>query len=289
MEQQAPDLIRVQEIGSSVQGRPIYAVQVGNGKDALYIDAAHHGNEIITPMVALYFLKYLVEHRSEPEISGLLSTRVVYIIPCVNPDGYTARQRVNANGVDPNRNYSEAWRPSNADEDDSISPGQEPFSEPETRAVRDFIGAHPDIKIALTLHSGIDRIHYCRPNFDKPSIQDYSIYTRLSEEGRLRTANLGCGPAGVSPLTVAPTGGGRGTTLSWLHSKGLYAFTVECYGDGVYPWVVGEKYYPPEAHILDICKRWVPFEMFMLKAVSRLAGEPVSRITEIYRRGVRDD
>lgn len=36
---------------------------------------------------------------------------------------------------------------------DEIYRGKEPFSEPETRAIRDFVNARPHIKVAFNLHS----------------------------------------------------------------------------------------------------------------------------------------
>ena len=272
---QAPDIMRVQEIGRSSQNRPIYSVEIGSGKYALYMDAAHHGNEIITPMVALYFLRHLVNHRNTAEVKELLSSVKFYLIPCVNPDGYISRQRVNADKVDLNRNYSEAWSQSDPSDNENQYGGRESFSEPEIKTVRDFIERRINgLQIALTLHSGIDRIHYSKNTAERPTKHNYDVYTYLSETGRKLTAQFGCGMAGISPLTVAPAGGGRGTALSWLHSKGIYGFTVECYGDGIYPWQNTEKFFPPEAHILDICKRWLPFNMFMLRSVGRLNIAP---------------
>ncbi|MEW6027066.1 MAG: M14 family metallopeptidase [Planctomycetota bacterium] len=266
---QAPETMQVREIGRSVQGRPIYAVEIGSGKNALYMDAVHHGNEVITPMVALYFLRQLVTRSDAKQIRELLASTRFYLIPCVNPDGYAAERRVNANKVDPNRNYSEAWAESDPSSNESQNGGKAPFSEPETRAVSEFIALNiENIRIALTLHSGIDRIHYSKNSYERPTKHNYEIYTYLSETGRKLSGQSGCGMAGISPLAVAPTGGGRGTALSWLHSKGIYAFTVECYGDGVYPWAKAKKYYPPEIHIIDICKRWLAFNMFMLKSVN---------------------
>lgn len=56
------------------------------------------------------------------------------LIPCLNPDGYLAKTRTNANGVDLNRNYPASnWSP--RCEKERYFPGQEPASEPEIQAL----------------------------------------------------------------------------------------------------------------------------------------------------------
>ena len=52
-----------------------------------------------------------------------------------NPDGIAANQRKNAHGVDLNRNFSVGWK-ANPDHSSGYYPGPQPFSEPESRAVK---------------------------------------------------------------------------------------------------------------------------------------------------------
>ncbi|MCB0348888.1 MAG: DUF2817 domain-containing protein [Bdellovibrionales bacterium] len=60
------------------------------------------------------------------------------LIPCLNPDGYKAKQRTNGNGVDLNRNYpSKNW--SKEFSKDRYYPGPRPGSEPEIQALIQFI------------------------------------------------------------------------------------------------------------------------------------------------------
>jgi murein tripeptide amidase MpaA len=64
------------------------AVKISTGgydKPALLIDAGIHGREWISVSSALYIMKQLVEN---PANIHMLETIDVYIIPCLNPDGY---------------------------------------------------------------------------------------------------------------------------------------------------------------------------------------------------------
>jgi predicted deacylase len=60
------------------------------------------------------------------------------LIPCLNPDGYHRGQRVNARGVDLNRNYpAENWAPEF--DQTKYYPGPHPASEPEIQALVELI------------------------------------------------------------------------------------------------------------------------------------------------------
>lgn len=91
-----PDLVEVLEIGRSWQDRPIRAIRVANEalgdpldrRPAMVIDGQHHARELISGQVALYNLWWLVHfYGADPLVTHLVDTRVVYIIPTVNPDG----------------------------------------------------------------------------------------------------------------------------------------------------------------------------------------------------------
>lgn len=60
-------------------------------------------------------------------------------------------------GVDINRNYGESWGQDNGSSNDPCADnyrGAYPFSEPETRAMRDFLTSHRDeIKFIYNFHS----------------------------------------------------------------------------------------------------------------------------------------
>lgn len=137
-------------IGRSVQGRDIIADATfdlsGSMRPAniTLIIGGLHGNEKATVALAATFRETFLA-------SGQLNAPVI-LIPMANPDGFVSGSRYNASLVDLNRNCDAEWRP------DSIEPsGPHPWSEPETRAIRDLILAFEPAKI-VSLHWALAEI-----------------------------------------------------------------------------------------------------------------------------------
>jgi len=90
-----PNLVKVESIGKSYEGRDIWALTVTNlstgaaaDKPALWIDGNIHATELSPSTACLYFLNYLVtQHGTEADVTRVLDTRAYYICPRLNPDG----------------------------------------------------------------------------------------------------------------------------------------------------------------------------------------------------------
>ena len=91
----APDLVQVQSIGRSHEGRDIWVVTVTNAatgdagdKPAFWADGNIHAAELTASTTVLYYLHHLVtRYGQDREVTGLLDTRAVYLCPRLNPDG----------------------------------------------------------------------------------------------------------------------------------------------------------------------------------------------------------
>lgn len=90
-----PGLARLDSAGQSFHGREIWAVTLTNQatgahdrKPGFYIDGNNHGEEVITSAVTLYTIDFLLSaYGQDPDVTRLLDTRAVYVLPRVNPDG----------------------------------------------------------------------------------------------------------------------------------------------------------------------------------------------------------
>jgi hypothetical protein len=114
-------------IGHSVRNRPIVAYHLGDptSKKTALILGEMHGDEHAGVTIA----QSLIHGPSAVEGINL------WVIPTMNPDGFTANTRQNAHHVDLNRNWPDHW----AHLTGLYYSGPKPLSEPETRAMYHFL------------------------------------------------------------------------------------------------------------------------------------------------------
>ena len=76
-------------IGSSVLGRPLWRLTLGEGGTRVLFNAAHHANEWITTPLLLRYTELLARAAAfgEPEAAARLRDRTLSVLPCVDPDG----------------------------------------------------------------------------------------------------------------------------------------------------------------------------------------------------------
>ena len=90
-----PELVSVESIGTSHEGRDIWVATVTNAKTgpaadkpAFWVDGNIHATEVAASAAALYFLHRLTtQYGSDAEVTRALDTRAFYLCPRVNPDG----------------------------------------------------------------------------------------------------------------------------------------------------------------------------------------------------------
>jgi len=108
-----PDIARMEQIGTSVQGREIYAVIVSDNVDddeaepEIRITGNIHGDEKTAGMSCLNFLEVLTDNYGTSDLcTYVVDNSEVWVISILNPDGYVNGTRENANGTDLNRDFS---------------------------------------------------------------------------------------------------------------------------------------------------------------------------------------
>jgi protein MpaA len=139
-------------IGTSVKGRSITAYQFGNGPSMVLYIAAMEGNEQNSANLLQQWIPAI-----DADPGKIPSYRTLVIIPQINPDGYAADTRLNADGIDLNRNF-----PANNWQTQVTEPlannvwtndgGPYPLSEPESQALANYFQAHRP-RLTLTMHS----------------------------------------------------------------------------------------------------------------------------------------
>ena len=152
----APDRAALQPIGTSLEGRPIWALRIGPpgaGRAALpvLIDGTQHAREwIAAAVVACIADRVVRDYERDPAIRAFANTTRLWVVPVVNPDGYQytwsddrywRKNRRDRIGVDLNRNFPVGFggTGSSGNRRSDIYRGPYAFSEPESSALRDVV------------------------------------------------------------------------------------------------------------------------------------------------------
>lgn len=136
-------------------------------KEIVWIDGGIHAREWISPAVVTYIVEHFV--RNWQNLPESIRSKAWYVMPVMNPDGYVYSRQYNrlwrktrsknggeCRGVDLNRNFDISWngRGSSANTCSDIYRGPTPFSEPESKAVANFLKNVKDrLASYLTFHS----------------------------------------------------------------------------------------------------------------------------------------
>lgn len=134
-------MMEYDSIGKSVDGRQLYHITIGKGKNHVIYNGSHHANEWITsPLLMKWLENFLETYVRRGSIRGyntedIWNQSTIHIVPMVNPDGvdlvidgaadYGTNEeqlitwnygnedfsdwKANIRGVDLNRNYNAGW------------------------------------------------------------------------------------------------------------------------------------------------------------------------------------
>ena len=242
-----PNLISPRQIVSpqivTHGGRPIYWMRISDNPDTdetvepeVLYTALHHAREPNSLSQMIFYMWYLLEnYETDPEVKFLVDNTELYFMPCLNPDGYLLnefnepdggglwRKNIRDNedgtiGVDLNRNYGYEWGyddiGSSPNPNSEVYRGTEPFSEPETQAVRAFCQEHEFVS-ALNYHSFGNLLIYPWGWSDSPT-EEATTYNTLATIMTQQNNYL----AGTGTETV-------GYTVNGVSDDWMYGETIE--------------------------------------------------------------
>ena len=187
--------------GTSVDGLPLTVYLPESGNAEIFILAAIHGDESETTVAVSEALRCL--HTADLQAAVIL---------CGNPDGMVRGTRGNARGVDLNRNFPTSnWRPdpvfyksrANDARDIALSPGSEPASEPETRALLSLLERLKP-RAVVSLHSALACVDDSGASHLGRQLADRCALPFLTEIGYPTPGSMGtwAGEQGLTLVTL---------------------------------------------------------------------------------------
>ncbi len=239
-----PDIISVQSIGKTWEDRDILVatislnVENADLKPAMLYTGTIHAREWIGNELAVSFIDYLLSnYSSNPKVLKTLTKNTLYIVPCLNPDGFEysrthfsfwrKNRRNNKDGtfgVDLNRNFNVGYQKSK-DTASNVYSGPQPFSEPETSAMKAFVDGKDNITIALDYHSQ-GNVFFPAHKFNHESEIEGTDLNTICANMNYEIHKVTGRKYGIhrgKPPTTLISGSGR----EYYYSKGIIAAVVE--------------------------------------------------------------
>ena len=208
-----PEFTKLEQIGKSVEGTPMYAMKIGNGKKEVLLDGSLHAREHMTTNVVVEMIDTYSIHYENSSVYGGYNVRqtfdqtAIWFIPMMNPDGVKLvqsgpkslkngalatkingssnfkRWKSNIRGVDLSDNFASGWDKINGG---SKKPaymaykGPSAFSEPESKAFRDFVKKHK-FKTYISYHSSGQIMYWFNYQKKAESKRDQALAKTLSK------------------------------------------------------------------------------------------------------------
>lgn len=208
-ESKASDLVDVGVYGQTTAGKDTYFIKISNeynpSDEVVLITAAIHGNEPwSTSTVLAYAGKLIQSYGKDKDLTDVVNSRTIYIIPVVSPDTYPNSRHVD--GVDPNRDFPTLKDP----EKSSVRP---------VANLRDFfLKIKPDSVLSGHTFGRLYLIPWGDNRSQNPFAEDYeriaSEMCKLSDYKHKRACEMYNQPI-------------FGTEIDWYHRNGAFAMVME--------------------------------------------------------------
>jgi len=171
------------DLGASSTNKRIYAIKITDNiaveedePEFRYISTMH-GDEVTGVVMCLNLIEWLLTgYGSDPRATNLVDNVEIWIVPCMNPYGYINNTRVNAQGVDLNRNFPE-W----VNGDPNTTAGRAP----ETATIMNWCFGQ-SFTLSANFHGGALVMNYPFDNDGLGSVfspsPDQDLFVMISEE-----------------------------------------------------------------------------------------------------------
>ncbi|MBN3298907.1 CBPO Carboxypeptidase, partial [Amia calva] len=234
-------------------------------KKAIWMDCGIHAREWIAPAFCQWFVKEVLQsYKSDAQMHELLTNLDFYVTPVLNVDGYmytwkdisnrlwrksrsTLPADCTCNGVDLNRNFDASWGTVGVSTNccSIIYCGTGPNSEPETKAVSDFVSSKKnDILCFLTIHSHgqLLLIPYGQKNNKAPNYEQLMDLGRKAAQAIKNVHGMEYRVGSTADILYENSGSSR----DWARDIGIeFSYTFELRDNGTYGFELPENQIQP--------------------------------------------
>ena len=305
-----PDITSLYSIGKSYEGRDVWCLEISDnpgvdeGEPGVFYMGLHHAREWPTLEICLYIADNLTsQYGTDPDITDVVDNRRLWLVPCVNPDGYHYCHdlgndwRKNRHyfpdfgirgtwGVDLNRNYGgssngDAWGswgslgPGSASHVPSRDVYCGPFalSELETQTIRDVF-LENDICASISWHTFAELVMWpwgYSTNAKTPD-DEYMAYVGTQIASRITNQD---GSGNYTPTQSSGLYPTTGDTTDWAYGYGHYvqgrptfSYTIEACS----------SFHPSESYLDQICRGNFDGALYLLQEAENIKNNVTPRV-----------
>ncbi|XP_056595987.1 carboxypeptidase A1-like [Triplophysa dalaica] len=244
------------QIGQSYEGRPLNVLKFSTGanRPGMWIDTGIHSREWVTQASGVWFAKKIVtDYGRDSVLTDILNKYDIFLEIVTNPDGYDFTHRSNrmwrktrkpnpgssCAGVDPNRNWDAGFGGggSSSNPCSETYRGPSAHSEPEVKAIVDFVKSHGNLKAFVSIHSYSQMLLYpygykSTPAKDQAELHEVAKKAITELQSLYNTRYT----YGSIITTIYQASGG---TVDWTYDQGIkYSYTFELRDTGRYGFIL---------------------------------------------------
>ncbi len=298
-----PSITDLFSIGKSYENRELWCLEISDNPgldeqepEVLFM-GLHHAREWPTVAITLSLIDELVEsYDSDENITGLVNQRRIWIMPCVNPDGYHYDHdqfngdkwwrknrhffpEYNAYGVDLNRNYGGAcngnplsmWGSTGIshNHESLLYCGTEPFSELEIQHIQRFFLDHT-IDASISWHTYGELVLWPWGYSSEDQAPDDEFMGEIGRDIAREISQID-GSGSYLPTQSSGLYPTTGDTTDWFYGYSHYvlgrphfAYTIEAC----------DVFHPDEQYLDQVCKENIDGAMVLLERVDQIDQVP---------------
>uniref|UniRef100_A0A672M0F3 Carboxypeptidase A1 n=2 Tax=Sinocyclocheilus grahami TaxID=75366 RepID=A0A672M0F3_SINGR len=252
-------------IGQSYENRPLNVLKFSTGanRPGIWIDTGIHSREWVTQASGIWFAKKIVtDYGRDPVLTDILSNYDIFLEIATNPDGFAythsndrmwrKTRKPNSGsscvGVDPNRNWDAGFGGAGSSSNPCTETyrGPSAHSEPEVKAIVDFVKSHGKLKAFVSIHSYSQMLLYpygytSTPAKDQAELHELARKAVTALQSLYNTRYT----YGSIITTIYQASGG---TIDWTYNQGIkYSYTFELRDTGRYGFLLPANQIVPTA------------------------------------------
>ena len=301
-----PSITRLFSIGQTYEGRDIWCLEITDnpgideGEPGVLLMGLHHAREWPSLEICLHVAEELTgQYGSDPTITDIVDNRRIWLVTCVNPDGYYWCHDLGHDwrknrryfpefgeyGVDLNRNYGGAsdgdidgiWGSLGVASvthkpDQELYCGPEPFSENETKAVRDLL-LQNKICAAISWHTHGQLVLWSYGySYTSPPDGSYlsSVGTQIAQE---ITRQSGSGT--YTPQQGAALYPTTGDTTDWAYGYHHYIQGLPCFA---YTIEACDSFHPSASYLDQVVAENFDGALVLLQEAENITDTVIPRV-----------